>query len=247
MTTSRRLFQIRNRSGRLLAAVLHPAGRSRKLVILAHGFSGSKMESKRLFVTTAQSLARAGIPALRFDFMGSGDSEGEFYEMTPNTEIDDLKAVIAWARRSGYREIGLLGLSFGGAVCICTTAQLPASTIRALVTWSSVPSFRSWRNEDPKTTPALVSDPAYVVGRAFFTDRPTVDVPEAYLTLTLPKLQVQGDRDLPGFREQFSAYFPKAPGVKKHLVIPGADHTFNEWPHRRKAIGATVRWFERYL
>jgi alpha/beta superfamily hydrolase len=229
-----------------LSAALHVASR-KHLVILSHGFTGNKAEENRLFVTTARALAQAKISALRFDFMGSGDSSGEFYDMTPETEIRDLKHVIRWAQKEGFKKIGLLGVSFGGAVTICTAARTKPGVLKTIVTWSSVPSFKSWRPTPDEKLDPKKQNPMMKVGPAFYTDRPPMDVPESYLSLPLPKLQIQGDQDLPGFREEFSAYFAKAQGVKKHLVIPGADHVFTTWKHRKQVIGKTVQWFEKHL
>ena len=142
--------------------------------------------------------------------------------------------------------MGVLGLSFGGAVSICTAAQVKPGTIQSLVTWSSVPSFLTWRNE-PDEPFARVSTNPNGHDRAFHSDRPSIDVPEAYRSLSIPKMQIQGDNDLPGFREQFSAYFSSAQEPKKHLVIPGANHTFDQWPHRKKVIRETVKWFQGTL
>lgn len=153
-------------------------GRREKIVILAHGFTGNKSESDRLFVTAARSLAASGITALRFDFMGSGDSSGEFYEMSPNTEIRDLLDVIAWTRRKKFR-----------------------------------------------------------------ADRPAIDVPQAYCSLRISKLQIQGDADLPGLREEFTLYFSRAKAPKKQIVILGADHVFTNWRHRKKVIAETLNGF----
>ncbi len=232
-----------------LAAVLHvPKKTVKGLVILSHGFTGNKGESGRLFVTTARELAKAGFAALRFDFWGSGDSSGEFYQMTPNTEINDLKNVIRWAHQQGWDNIGLLGLSFGGAVTICTAAQIPDGAVRTMVTWSSVPSFQFWRSKPEINPPAFTSEnPIHIVGKKFFTDRPKIDVPESYVRLPFPKLQIQGDKDIEGFREEFSKYFPVARGIKKHLVVPGADHVFTTWKHRKHVIAQTVKWFSQHL
>ncbi|HVU31926.1 MAG TPA: alpha/beta fold hydrolase [Opitutaceae bacterium] len=242
MQTESSLFL--RRGAHRLAAVLHDAGRAR-LVVLAHGFTGHKGENARLFVDCARALAARGISALRFDFMGSGDSSGNFDEMTPNTEIADLHAVLDWARTQRFRRIGVLGLSFGGAVSICTVAQRPAGDIAALCTWSSVPGFAFWR-----ATP----EPAQLdrqnvsrVGRRFYSDRPKLDVPQAYASLALPKLQIQGDADLPGFRERFEEFFPAASAPKRHLVLPGADHVFTRAADRRRVIAETTRFFARTL
>jgi alpha/beta superfamily hydrolase len=228
-----------------LAAVLTPASKSR-LVIVCHGFTGYKSENRRLFVNVARALAKAGISSLRFDFMGSGDSSGEFYQMSPNTEIRDLKQVIRWAKKKGYRKIGILGLSFGGGVTICTAAQVKDKAIQTIVTWSSVPSFRFWipklRRNFYRKKPNPMS-----VGRCLFSDWPKEDVPEAFCSLKIPKLQIQGDEDLPGFVSAFKKYFKNAPNPKSHIILPGADHVFTNWNDRAKVISQSVKWFKKYL
>lgn len=229
-----------------LAAIQHRAApRNRRLVILAHGFTGLKSETGRLFVVTARALADRGIDALRFDFMGSGDSSGEFSAMTPCTEIADLHAVIAWARRRGYRHIGVLGLSLGGGVSICAVAERPAGEISALCTWSSVPSFASWRRRPDD----VLLDPQNCnrISPRFFTDRPRVDVPAAYATIACPKLQIQGDRDLPGFVKGFMKNMCLASAPKRHVVLPGADHVFTRASDRRKVIRLTADFFVKHL
>ena len=234
-----KIFFLKSPTGNL-AAVLHEAN-SDKIVIFAHGFTGSKHESGRLFVMAARSLSSAGFNVLRFDFMGEGDSSGDFNQMTPNTRITDLTAALSWAKRRKFARIGLLGLSLGGATAICTAAQSPG--VSALVTWSTVPSYKFW---SPSPEGKITNDPTSPA-LSFYTDRPSVDVPEAYCSLAIPKLQIQGDEDLPGFRTEFARYFPQAKPPKKHLIIPGADHVFSKWPHRRKAILETAKWFKKHL
>ncbi len=226
-----------------LAAVLHRAP-GQRLVILCHGFTGNKIESGRLFVQMARALQKAGISALRFDFMGSGDSSGEFNQMTPNTEIQDALDVLAWGRRR-YKKVALLGLSFGGATAICAAHQARPRPV-ALLTWSSVPSLRWWNATPPTDPKALVNNPL-APGKRFFTDRPKVDVPEAYVALDIPRLQIQGDNDIPEFRERFAAYCPQNDPRVRHLVIPGADHVFTTWEHRRRLMAESVRWLKKHL
>jgi len=227
-----------------LSAVLHRVP-GRRLVILCHGFTGAKTASDRLFVQTARALQKAGLNALRFDFMGSGDSSGDFNQMSPNTEIQDALDVLAWARRR-YQKIALLGLSFGGATAICAAYQAKVRP-DALLTWSSVPSIRWWRASVPNgEAPPSAANPL-VPGKRFYTDRPQVDVPEAYVALNLPRLQIQGDNDIPEFRERFIAFCPKHDPLVKHLVIPGADHVFTTWAHRRRVMTESVGWLKKQL
>jgi alpha/beta superfamily hydrolase len=86
--------------GKRMAGVLHlPAGRGRApAVLMLHGFTGHKVETHRLFVRTARQLAASGLIVLRFDFRGSGDSEGEFEEMTIRGEVEDALNALAFLR-----------------------------------------------------------------------------------------------------------------------------------------------------
>ncbi|MEM1058035.1 MAG: alpha/beta fold hydrolase [Verrucomicrobiota bacterium] len=231
-------------AGHRLAAVHHPAS-AESIVVMAHGYTGDKTEHLRLLVTLGRALAANGISVLRFDFMGSGDSTGDFHEMTPNTEVRDLHGAIDWAQRLGYRRVGLFGLSMGGAVAICTAAQRRPKTIATLVTWSAVPDF-AWWVRDLRERPRPIDFNVWN-GDAFYTDLPQPDVPAAFASLEIPRLQCQGTEDLPEFRERFEAFFAQAPSPKKHLVVPGADHTFTTPAHRQQAADATVAWFEKYL
>jgi len=226
-----------------LSAVLHSASGPR-LVILCHGFTGTKTETGRLFVHAARAFQRAGLNALRFDFMGSGDSSGDFSEMSPNSQIRDTLDVLAWGQRR-FKKIALLGLSFGGGTVICATHQARRKP-DALLTWSSVPSFNWWRPRPPKGEKPQAGNPL-IPGRRFYTDRPRVDIPEAYRLLDLPRLQIQGDRDIPEFCERFAAFCPKSDPQVKHLVLPGADHTFSQWKDRRRVIAESARWLRRQL
>lgn len=225
-----------------LSAVLHRAP-GKNLVILCHGFTGTKVESGRLFVLMARALQKAGLNALRFDFMGSGDSSGDFNEISPNTQIRDALDVLAWGQRR-YKKVAFLGLSFGGGTVICAAHQAKRRP-DALLSWSSVPSFAWWRQQD--SVPKNPERNPLAPGPQFFKQCPKVDIPEAYVALDIPRLQIQGDKDLPGLRERFEEYCPKKDPLVRHLVIPGADHLFNEWTHRKRVIAESVRWLKRHL
>jgi len=196
-----------------------------------------------LLVQTARELARNGFNVLRFDFMGSGDSSGEFNEMSPNTQIRDARAVLAWGRRR-YTKVALLGHSLGGATAIAAAYQARPRP-DALVTWSTIPSLWNWKTIVDFGPPERGNP--LKPGKDFYADRPTVDTPVAYIALDIPRLQVQGDHDNPGFLEEFTAYCPKDDPLVRHIVLPGADHFFSEWKFRRRAIAESVRWLKKHL
>ena len=226
----------------------------RALVIVCHGFTGSKTADGRLLVAAARDLAAHGIAALRFDFFGSGDSEGEFSEMSLATEIEDVKQVVVWAKEAhgATARLGLLGHSLGGAVALCAADELRDPAIRAWVGWCTVPGFAAWQQSSVGAAAVagmLDLENPLRVGPQFFTDRPARDVPAAFCALRdVARLQVQGDRDREGFLAGFREIFSESVGgTKRHIVIQGADHCFTRQSHRQAAIAATTAWFQEHL
>ena len=107
-------------------------------VALFHGFTGSRTEARFLFVSFSRLLARHGIASARFDFMGSGESDGEFQDMTLSGEIADAGAILDWLGRVhgvDRRRLTLLGLSAGGTVAGCLAGDR-GTEVRGLVLWA---------------------------------------------------------------------------------------------------------------
>lgn len=97
-----------------LVAILHRAPAPRPFaVVVVVGAPQYRVGSHRQFVQLARHLAGAGIPALRFDYRGMGDSTGEavaFQDTQP-----DLRAALdgLWARAPGLEKVVLWGLCDG--------------------------------------------------------------------------------------------------------------------------------------
>jgi len=112
-------------AGDRLVGVLHPgsADATRGVVIVVGG-PQYRVGSHRQFVALARALAAGGVPVLRFDYRGMGDSEG----MHPGFEHlgPDIAAAIATlcARAPGVREIVLWGLcDAASAALMCASAD----------------------------------------------------------------------------------------------------------------------------
>ena len=94
-----------------------PESEYKDLVVMLHGFTGHKNENGYLFKQLTQTLTDNQIATLRYDFMGSGESDGNFEDFTFFTELEDAKHIIEEAfRLNNNRKIILLGFSMGGAV-----------------------------------------------------------------------------------------------------------------------------------
>ena len=128
--------------GQQIVGMLHlPKGRGRfPAALLLHGFTGTKVEAHRMYVKLSRTLAQHGIASLRFDYRGSGDSAGEFEDMTIRSEIaDSLEAIrfLARHKRVNSRRLALIGMSMGGAIAAHVVAR-ERSRFKTLVLWAPV-------------------------------------------------------------------------------------------------------------
>lgn len=124
-------FELPNAEGRMLRGSLHlVASATAPLVIFCHGFTGSRFGPGYLFIKIARALAAMGISSLRFDFMGSGESDGLFSAMHTGTMQRDLKAITQYARTLLQpHHLILLGHSYGGMIAALCAAQVAANGI----------------------------------------------------------------------------------------------------------------------
>lgn len=232
--------------GQKMAAVLHLPDRSKPVpgVLILHGFTGTKVEPHRIFVKTARRLASEGIAALRIDFIGSGDSEGDFEQMTISGEVADALNALNYLRdhkRVDAKRVGILGLSLGGAV---TALCLPkAGDVKAVVLWAPVSDPRKFLPDE--VPPQPVDRGGNLLGPEFFRELPALKPLEAVQSYKGAALIIHGTEDMAVHHSNGEAYlanFHHAYPKKLHL-IPGADHTFNKHEWETEVINRTVAWF----
>nr|MCU0908012.1 hypothetical protein [Paracoccaceae bacterium] len=88
--------------GPVIGTLETPAGDPAPVVLLFHGFTGSRDElpvantDEGVFARTARLLAEQGIASLRIDFRGSGESPGDFADTTFEGQVADGLAALAW-------------------------------------------------------------------------------------------------------------------------------------------------------
>lgn len=89
-----------------------------RIAVLMHGFQGDRgYHSGKLLYDLSHQLNAAGLPTLRFDFDGCGQSDGDFANMTVLGEILDGMAIIDFVRtKVRATKIYLVGHSQGGVV-----------------------------------------------------------------------------------------------------------------------------------
>lgn len=227
-------------------------------VLFMHGFTGNRIEPFRVFVLTARRLAARGIASLRIDCRCSGDSEGNFEDMTITGEVKDAQTALAWLRT--HKEVdsdrlGLLGFSMGGMVSALLLNQDPG--LRAVTLWSPVGeprrqlanrAYPEWK--DDLTAEGHVTTEAWKLGPAFVEEMSRLDPLEAIRANRAPVLLIHGDQDESVDVQSSHRYQAALQGsgcrVEK-VIIPGADHTYTTVAWQECLQSTTVEWFSHEL
>jgi pimeloyl-ACP methyl ester carboxylesterase len=200
------------------------------------------------------------IATLRFDFFGHGDSQGPFENITTTIGIAQAMAALEEAVSRGFRQIGLVGSSFGGLVSILTAARWPHNLpLACLALKCPVVDFgeelrlelghegmTQWKNTD--TIPNILNGPARIRLRyAFYEDCLGLIAYEPARRIDAPTLIVQGDADELVPLHQSRRLMESLAGVKRLELIPGADHQFTKGEDFLTMTSLVVDWVTDYL
>jgi pimeloyl-ACP methyl ester carboxylesterase len=197
-------------------------------VVLCNPFGFGALSMNRAYRHFAQSFARAGFPALRFDYDGAGDSSGT--ERDPDrlrAWLDSIHAAAAELRaRAGVTDVVLFGVRLGATLAATAAAErgdyagligvVPALQPEALL--RELAAFQEWGNL--KKSPDGISG----IGEG--------DQEAAGFVFTAPLIAALSAIDL--------AKQSKAPAPKVMLIDrqdrPGAE----PWAARLRELGANV-------
>ena len=261
--------------GRIDATLHTPTGDPAPVVLLLHGFTGSRDElpipsvDEGVFTRTARLLGEAGYASLRIDFRGSGTSGGDWADTTFSGQIADAVAAIDWLQDQesvdGDR-LAVLGWSQGGLVAAHAAAQA-ADHVDSLILWNPVtvpvgnytnifgaePLFEAIAADaDDLVTLTLPWGVETDLRGGFFDEMLTTGTAGAVAQFDGPMQVFMGTQDTvitpqPGAGEMLIAYHE---GIEE-LHVFEMDHVFNVFTDTqtldRQMMPEVLRWLESTL
>lgn len=162
-----------------------------------------------------KALNSFGFPVLRFNFRGTGLSEGEHDQ--GKGEVDDVRAALDWLNTEFHLPLIFAGFSFGAAIGLRAACA------------------------DPRVR-ALIGVGVPVAPVAADAEEPRVYTLDFLRDCTRPKLFVSGARDQFGPRTVLECLAASVPEPKRLVIIEGGDHFFEgRLRELREAIEEWVR------
>ena len=187
-------------AGRLEALLNAGAVHSTHAAVVCHPHPlfGGTLHNKVVF-HTMKALNGFGFPVLRFNFRGTGLSEGEHDQ--GKGEVEDVRTALDWLDAEYHLPLIFAGFSFGAAVGL--RAACADARVRGVIGVGTPIGPVVSDSEVPRTyTFDFLQDCAK------------------------PKLFVSGARDQFGPRAKLEALVAAMPEPKKLVLIDGADHFF---------------------
>jgi uncharacterized protein len=198
-STIRSLF-LEGPAGRLEALLNAGAENATHAAVVCHPHPlfGGTLHNKVVF-HTMKALNSFGFPVLRFNFRGTGLSQGE--HDNGNGEVEDVRTALDWLDAEFHLPLLFAGFSFGAAVGL--RAACPDSRVKGLI-GVGVPAI------------AVAAD----------AEEPRIYKLEFLQDCAKTKLFVSGARDPFGPSAKLEALVTSLPEPKKLVLIEGAEHFF---------------------
>lgn len=131
-------FYFKNRSEKNLFGVIHyPENKNSQGVLICHPLFEEKLHTHRVLVDFSRLLSSSGFAAMRFDYYGDGDSQGEFEEATVETRLSDINSALELLRKkTSIQKIALLGIRFGATLAALSVEK--EKMVDALILWAPI-------------------------------------------------------------------------------------------------------------
>lgn len=213
--------------------------------LLVPGLGSPLTGPHRMLLEISNALEKRGIASVRFDFIGSGESDGEFSQTSLTSQIQQVITImkgLASDSRFNISRISVGGFSMGSLVA-AIVAGVENSRVNRLVLLS--PTFNI--HEIARQFRAQIGDHTELnySGSMFYAsaidDILSTNIHDLCNAYTSPVLVISAGQDKLFSTAKESEWVQKIyKGTAKHLSIQEADHAFQHFTWKQFVIDSTV-------
>lgn len=226
-------------------------------VILFHGFCDDRAEINFVHTELSRRLCNEGIGSVRFDFAGSGESDGSFENMTISGEVEDGINILDYVKGLDFVDISKIaihGLSMGGCVASMVAGKRDKD-VCALSLWCPAPDV-AYNLKNKTLCGQDVSDVEQLgymdieglkLGVNFYLDAISIDPYKVAAGFKKNVNLVHGDKDITASYE-CSYRYKEIYGEKANLLIlEGAEHRFKSLEFRAQRMKSALDFLKTQL
>ncbi|MBJ6369748.1 alpha/beta fold hydrolase [Snuella sedimenti] len=112
-------YKNNNKEIRLCIHLHYSKTPNKKAFLFINPLFDEKKRSQKFQATTARALAIRGFNVVRFDFFGTGDSYGNFQELSVRTCLENSKSLLSFIREElDISDVYVLGIRWGASIAL---------------------------------------------------------------------------------------------------------------------------------
>jgi len=230
-----------------IVGILHlPESQKFSLIIIVHGWNSNKLGPHSFFVKAAREFAKNGFGVLRFDFRGSGDSEGSYENQTITSMLKDLETVISNVLEiEEIEKICLIGHSRGAYLSLLQASR--DERINCVIVWCG--------GVQKELLKGIILDEierrGYAIFRNFLITKKYVEDSLKYdldfKKIKVPVGLIYGELDDITYPSLGIKIYNSLECPKKLEILEDLDHFFSKQSAQDKVISITLKWLKEWL
>lgn len=241
-------YEIQTPKGTMRGFFHKPDVKKYPVCIILHGFTGQKTGTKFSYVQLARMLESKQIGTIRLDFLGSGESDLTFKDMTFNDELSSAICILEEVlQMPSTTDIYVLGHSMGGAVASELAKRYP-NDIKKLCLWA--PAFNlpeALHYLVGKVLPnaeGIYDHSGYEISQAFVDDIISWDFYQDLDTYQNDLLVIHGTKDTTVPYEISEKYRPSFHENLDFVSIEEGTHNFDTILDIKKVIKLSLEFLD---
>lgn len=251
MTVSKHEFYIKSEGKKLYCVFEKPEKSKDVLILLLHGLTNSHTNCPLIGEST-EALHLKGFPTFRFDYFGSGKSDGEFKDKTWEIMVQNTKDALDYVKtKLKYSKIGIWGRSLGailGAI-ICDDSSVFASVFLSMTIHTNISFSTSFPKGQSFSSPikgtAIVKGQPVLLKRFYEKTKWIDKLQKQHLSKAKNILIIQGTEDKTVYNPVWAKEIYNLVNKPKKLIyIKGANHAYTKYENI--AIKNGINWFNKH-